>query len=148
MHCLKWSLYIGKICRNKDFYSLDFSYSGVFCYPIASCQRHGIDEILLGWVSLERCSSASPCTNLDMRLPPNIIILKQKALPRRMKNKLNAIGDQVEKREMPLKSYLLIHSNAKLNQGQIKLIKDWTDSAKKNWSKEIKHQTINLNSIT
>lgn len=50
--------------------------------------------------------------------------------PRRMKNKINAIGDQVEKQEMPLKSYLLIHRDAKLTEGQIKLITNWTDSAK------------------
>ncbi len=49
---------------------------------------------------------------------------------RRMKTKLNGIGEQVEKREMPLKSYLLIHGNAKLNEEQIQLIKVWTDSAK------------------
>lgn len=50
--------------------------------------------------------------------------------PRRMKNKLTAIASQVEKREMPLKSYLFIHNNAELSDGQIKIIKDWADSAK------------------
>lgn len=49
---------------------------------------------------------------------------------RRMKNKLSSIADQVDKREMPLKSYLLVHGSAKLTEGQIKLIKDWADSAK------------------
>lgn len=49
---------------------------------------------------------------------------------RRMKTKLNSIGEQVEKREMPLKSYLLIHGNAELNSAQIQIIKNWTDSAK------------------
>lgn len=50
--------------------------------------------------------------------------------PRRMRSKLSSIAEQVEKREMPLNSYLLLHTNARLNDGQIKLIKDWTDSAK------------------
>ena len=50
--------------------------------------------------------------------------------PRRMKNKFKAIADQVEKREMPLKSYLLLHSVARLSDGQIQLIKNWTDSAR------------------
>lgn len=50
--------------------------------------------------------------------------------PRRMRSKLSAIAEQVEKEQMPLKSYLLIHTNARLKEGQIKLIKDWTDSAK------------------
>lgn len=49
---------------------------------------------------------------------------------RRMKTKLNSIGEQVDKREMPLKSYLLIHGNAKLSDGQIQIIKAWADSAK------------------
>lgn len=49
---------------------------------------------------------------------------------RRQKNKLTSIADQVEEREMPLKSYLLLHGNARLSSGQIQLIKDWTDSAK------------------
>jgi hypothetical protein len=50
--------------------------------------------------------------------------------PRRQKNKLTSIAEQVEEREMPLKSYLLIHGNARLSAGQIHLIKDWADSAK------------------
>ena len=49
---------------------------------------------------------------------------------RRQKNKLNSIAKQVEEREMPLKSYLLLHGNARLSAGQIQLIKDWVDSAK------------------
>jgi hypothetical protein len=48
---------------------------------------------------------------------------------RRMKTKLNSIGEQVEKREMPLKSYLLIHGNARLSEGQVQLIMAWADSA-------------------
>ena len=49
---------------------------------------------------------------------------------RRQKNKLTSIAEQVEEREMPLKSYLLLHGNARLSAGQIQLIKDWADSAK------------------
>lgn len=50
--------------------------------------------------------------------------------PRRMRSKLTSIAEQVEKREMPLTSYLLIHRDAQLKRGQIQLIKAWTDSAK------------------
>ena len=57
-----------------------------------------------------------------------------KLSPRRMKSKLSAIAEQVEKKEMPLKSYLLIHANAKLSDGQIKLVKNWVDSAKQKLS--------------
>lgn len=49
---------------------------------------------------------------------------------RRMKNKLTSIAEQVEKREMPLPSYVLLHAEAALSEGQIKIIKDWADSAK------------------
>ena len=49
---------------------------------------------------------------------------------RRMKSKLSSIDEQVENRDMPLKSYLLLHRNAGLNDDQIELIKNWTDSAK------------------
>lgn len=49
---------------------------------------------------------------------------------RRMKNKMSSIADQVRDREMPLKSYLLIHLNAELSDAQVKLITNWADSAK------------------
>ena len=49
---------------------------------------------------------------------------------RRTKSKLSSIGEQVEQREMPLKSYLLIHRNAALSDDEIKLIDNWTESAK------------------
>ncbi|HUC82329.1 MAG TPA: heme-binding domain-containing protein [Flavisolibacter sp.] len=49
---------------------------------------------------------------------------------RRTKSKLSAIAEQVEKKEMPLKSYLLLHTSAELSEGQVKIIKDWTESAK------------------
>ena len=50
--------------------------------------------------------------------------------PRRMKNKLSSISDQVENREMPLKSYLFLHGDARLSNEQIQLIRNWTDSSK------------------
>ena len=49
---------------------------------------------------------------------------------RRMKSKLSAIAEQVDKGEMPLKSYLWLHSIAELNDTQIQQIKVWADSAK------------------
>lgn len=49
---------------------------------------------------------------------------------RRMRSKLSSTAEQVEEREMPLKSYLLIHRKARLSDPEIKLIKDWVDAAK------------------
>ncbi len=50
---------------------------------------------------------------------------------RRMDHKLGAIADQVKKGEMPLTSYTLIHTYAKLNKDQINLISQWVDTARK-----------------
>lgn len=50
---------------------------------------------------------------------------------RRMKSKLSAIANQVKEREMPLKSYMLIHADAKLHSDQVQIIIDWVESAKK-----------------
>jgi len=44
--------------------------------------------------------------------------------------KLTITAEQVSKHEMPLSSYLLIHTDAKLEDGQIKIIKDWVESAR------------------
>ena len=44
---------------------------------------------------------------------------------RRQYSKLNEINDQVKKDEMPLKSYLLIHRYAKLNDQQKSAIANW-----------------------
>ena len=49
---------------------------------------------------------------------------------RRKNKKLEQSGDQVKKHEMPLGSYLLIHSDARLNEAQIKMITDWTQQAR------------------
>lgn len=48
---------------------------------------------------------------------------------RRKNKKLEEIGETVEKHQMPLNSYLWIHTDAKLNDQQIRLITDWTRSA-------------------
>ncbi len=44
---------------------------------------------------------------------------------RRQKNKLKAIINQIKDDEMPLSSYTLIHSNAKLSEGEKKEIVKW-----------------------
>ena len=48
---------------------------------------------------------------------------------RRKNKKLEETGKLVEKHEMPLDSYLWIHTEARLNQAQRKLIVDWTHAA-------------------
>ena len=40
------------------------------------------------------------------------------------------IAEEVEKGDMPLDSYTFIHRYAKLDSGQVKLIKDWTMTAR------------------
>jgi hypothetical protein len=40
------------------------------------------------------------------------------------------IAEEVEKGDMPLSSYTFIHGYAKLDSGQIKMIKDWTEAAR------------------
>lgn len=44
---------------------------------------------------------------------------------RKAAHKLEEVAEVVEKHEMPLSSYTLIHTNAKLNDQQIKILKDW-----------------------
>ena len=43
---------------------------------------------------------------------------------------MKEIDEQVDKHEMPLDSYLWIHTNAKLNDAQRKMIIDWTKTAR------------------
>ena len=50
---------------------------------------------------------------------------------KKMYHKLKEIADQVLSGDMPLESYTIIHRYAKLDSAQIKLIKNWTDSARK-----------------
>jgi hypothetical protein len=50
---------------------------------------------------------------------------------RKLDHRLGDIAEVVEKEEMPLSSYTLIHTYARLDSGQVKLIKSWTTTAKK-----------------
>ncbi len=50
---------------------------------------------------------------------------------RKLDHRLGDISEQVENHEMPLSSYTIIHTSAKLTDGQIELIKAWTDSARR-----------------
>lgn len=50
---------------------------------------------------------------------------------RKLNHRLGDIAEQVEKQEMPLWSYTLIHTYAKLDSGEVQLIKSWTAAAKK-----------------
>lgn len=54
-----------------------------------------------------------------------------KSSAERQDHKLDEIKQTINKGEMPLNSYLWIHSESKLTQQQKKLITDWTDSARK-----------------
>ncbi len=47
---------------------------------------------------------------------------------RKQYKKLEEIGEQVKENEMPLKSYTLIHSRAKLDEAQKKLVAEWTNN--------------------
>ena len=49
----------------------------------------------------------------------------------KLKHRLGDIAEQVTSGEMPLGSYTFIHRYAKLDSGQIRLIKDWANAAKK-----------------
>jgi hypothetical protein len=51
----------------------------------------------------------------------------KKKLDHRMKD----ISEQVDNREMPLSTYLFIHRYAKLDSGQIEIIKNWAVNARK-----------------
>jgi hypothetical protein len=47
---------------------------------------------------------------------------------KRIDHKLEEIAEEVEEGHMPLPSYLLIHTDAKLSKEQMKLIVDWAKS--------------------
>ncbi len=49
---------------------------------------------------------------------------------KKLVHRMGDIGEQVAEHEMPLKSYLLIHTDAKLNDAQIGLLKRWSERAK------------------
>lgn len=44
---------------------------------------------------------------------------------KRKNKKLEELAEQIEKKEMPLKSYALIHTNSRLNDDQRKQLIDW-----------------------
>lgn len=48
----------------------------------------------------------------------------------RKRRKLDQICEQITSREMPLPSYLWIHTGAKLSDEEIKILCDWTDAEK------------------
>jgi hypothetical protein len=50
---------------------------------------------------------------------------------RKKLKKLDETAELVGKRSMPLDSYLWIHKDAKLSEGQVKLIVDWANAAQK-----------------
>jgi len=50
---------------------------------------------------------------------------------KKLDHRFGDIGETVEKKEMPLSSYTLIHRYAILDSGQIQILKTWVDSARK-----------------
>lgn len=50
--------------------------------------------------------------------------------PARQYRKLNEIHDEVDEGEMPLSSYTIIHSNAKLSDSEKKTLLDWVAATK------------------
>jgi len=50
---------------------------------------------------------------------------------KKLDHRLGDIAEQVEDKEMPLWSYTLIHRYAKLDSGQITILKNWTEAARK-----------------
>jgi hypothetical protein len=50
---------------------------------------------------------------------------------KKLDHRFGDIADEVEKGDMPLSTYTFIHRYASLDSGQIKLIKDWTITARK-----------------
>lgn len=55
-------------------------------------------------------------------------------LPRQF-HKFEEIAEMVGEGEMPLSSYTLVHDNAKLDEGDVKVIVDWANSMQ-SWMKE------------
>lgn len=50
--------------------------------------------------------------------------------PKRKIRKMDEIIKQLEKKEMPLNSYLWIHTDAKLSDAQVKAVSDWATAMK------------------
>lgn len=49
---------------------------------------------------------------------------------KKLVHRMGDIGEQVEEHEMPLSSYTLIHTDAKLSDAQIQILKNWSETAK------------------
>jgi hypothetical protein len=49
---------------------------------------------------------------------------------KKLAHKMEEVGEQVEKHEMPLSSYTLIHTDAMLSEAQIRMLKSWAEGAK------------------
>ena len=62
---------------------------------------------------------------------PSIFLTFPDLLKKKLDHRFGDIGETVEKREMPLSSYTLIHRYAILDSGQIQILKSWVDSARK-----------------
>lgn len=45
-------------------------------------------------------------------------------------HKMDEVVEQLQRQEMPLKSYLLVHGNARLNEAQSEMIINWASEAK------------------
>jgi len=52
------------------------------------------------------------------------------ASPKRLQRKLDAASDEVTDRTMPLRSYTLLHREARLTEAQRKLLTDWFDAVR------------------
>jgi hypothetical protein len=50
--------------------------------------------------------------------------------PRKQKHKLEEMCEQVQKGNMPLGSYTLVHRDAKLSSADVKVLCEWTESAR------------------
>lgn len=57
---------------------------------------------------------------------------------KKMAKKLHETAEQVEQHEMPLKSYLLMHGEAKLNDQQRKMIVAWAEGEQKKLEAQLK----------
>ncbi len=58
--------------------------------------------------------------------------------PKRMRKKLQEMSEEVEKGAMPLKSYLLLHPDARLSQEDIRQLGAWTAAERQRLADEAK----------
>ena len=59
---------------------------------------------------------------------------------KRQDHKLEELIEMIDEREMPLKSYLLIHRTAKLSADQVKLLKDWANGLRTDIQAEMQQE--------